>query len=116
MAAVLAATLVVAAGVQGLVGLGLALVTAPVVTLLAPELMPEFMLWLGLTMPFVTLVREHHDIDWRGLGWSLPTRIAGTLNAVSERFVTVAADLKRAKLDELGERHGDLMRRQERLG
>jgi hypothetical protein len=82
VAAVLAATLVVAAGVQGLVGLGLALVTAPVVTLLAPELMPEFMLWLGLTMPFVTLVREHHDIDWRGLGWSLPTRIAGTVLGV----------------------------------
>jgi hypothetical protein len=82
VAAVLAATLVVAAGVQGLVGLGLALVTAPVVTLLAPELMPEFMLWLGLMMPFVTLVREHHDIDWRGLGWSLPTRIAGTVLGV----------------------------------
>jgi uncharacterized membrane protein YfcA len=78
VAAVLAATLVVAAGVQGLVGLGLGLVTAPVVTLLAPELMPEFMLWLGLMMPFVTLVREHHDIDWSALGWSLPTRIAGT--------------------------------------
>lgn len=82
MAAVLAATLVVAAGVQGLVGLGLALVTAPVVTLLAPELMPEFMLWLGLTMPFVTLIREHHDIDWSGLGWSLPTRIVGTVLGV----------------------------------
>jgi uncharacterized membrane protein YfcA len=78
VAAVLAATLVVAAGVQGLVGLGLALVAAPVVTLLAPELMPEFMLWLGLMMPFVTLLREHHEIDWSGLGWSLPTRVAGT--------------------------------------
>jgi uncharacterized membrane protein YfcA len=40
--------------------------------------MPEFMLWLGLMMPFVTLVREHHDIDWSALGWSLPTRVAGT--------------------------------------
>jgi uncharacterized protein len=80
--AVLATTLVLAAMVQGLVGLGLALVAAPVVTLLEPRLMPELMLWLGLMMPFVTLVREHHDIDWRGLGWSLPPRIAGTVLGV----------------------------------
>jgi uncharacterized membrane protein YfcA len=76
--AVLATTLVLAAAVQGLVGLGLALVTAPVVTLLEPRLMPELMLWLALMMPLVTLVREHHEIDWRGLGWSLPLRIVGT--------------------------------------
>ncbi len=78
MVAVLATTLVLAATVQGLVGLGLALVTAPVVTLLEPQLMPEFMLWLGMMMPLVTLMREHHDIDWRGLGWSLPLRVVGT--------------------------------------
>jgi uncharacterized protein len=80
--AVLATTLVFAAMVQGLVGLGLALVAAPVVTLLEPRLMPELMIWLGLMMPLVTLVREHHDIDWRGLGWSLPTRVVGTVIGV----------------------------------
>lgn len=78
MAAVLAATLVVAAGVQGLVGLGLGLVSAPVVALVAPQLMPDLLLWLALVMPLVTLVREHHEIDWRGLAWSLPSRIPGT--------------------------------------
>jgi len=78
VAAVLAATLVVAAGVQGLVGLGLGLVSAPVVALVAPRLMPDFLLWLALLMPLVTLVREHHDIDWRGLAWSLPSRVPGT--------------------------------------
>jgi uncharacterized membrane protein YfcA len=78
VAVVLAATLVVAAGVQGLVGLGLGLVSAPVVALVAPQLMPQLLLWLALLMPLVTLVREHHDIDWRGLGWSLPSRIPGT--------------------------------------
>lgn len=78
MVAVLATTLVLAATVQGLVGLGLALVSAPVVTLLEPQLMPEFMLWLALMMPAVTLMREHHEIDWRGLGWSLPLRVVGT--------------------------------------
>ncbi|HSE07672.1 MAG TPA: sulfite exporter TauE/SafE family protein [Nocardioidaceae bacterium] len=78
VAAVLAATLVVAAGVQGLVGLGLGLVSAPVVALVAPQLMPDLLLWLALVMPLVTLVREHHEIDWRGLAWSLPSRIPGT--------------------------------------
>lgn len=78
MAAVLVATLVVAAGVQGLIGLGLGLVSAPVIALVAPALMPELMLWLALMMPMVTLVREHHDIDWVGLGWSLPMRVVGT--------------------------------------
>lgn len=78
MVAVLATTLVVAAGVQGLVGLGLGLVSAPVVALVAPQLMPDLMLWLALILPLVTLVHEHHDVDWYGLGWSLPTRVLGT--------------------------------------
>jgi uncharacterized protein len=80
--AVLATTLVLAATVQGLVGLGLGLVAAPVVTLLEPQLMPELMLWLALMMPVVTLLREYHDIDWHGLLWSQPTRAAGTVLGV----------------------------------
>ncbi|HLN77789.1 MAG TPA: sulfite exporter TauE/SafE family protein [Nocardioidaceae bacterium] len=83
MAAVLVATLVVAAAVQGLVGLGLGLVSAPVVTLAAPQLMPQLLLWLAVIMPMVTLVREHHDIDWRGLAWSLPWRVPGTAVGVA---------------------------------
>lgn len=79
----LAATLVVAAGIQGLVGLGLGLVSAPVLALLAPQLMPDLLLWLALLMPLVTLVREHHEIDWRGLAWSLPSRVPGTVVGVA---------------------------------
>lgn len=75
---ILAATLAVGAAVQGLVGLGLGLVAAPVTTLIAPELMPGLLLWLAFLMPLVTLVREHHEIDWRGLGWALPARVPGT--------------------------------------
>lgn len=87
MAAVLVATLVVAAAVQGLVGLGLGLVSAPVVALVAPALMPQLLLWLALVMPLVTLLREHHEIDWRGLGWALPWRVPGT--AVGVGLVTL---------------------------
>jgi uncharacterized protein len=82
VAAVLAATLVIGAAVQGLVGLGLGLVAAPVTALLEPDLMPDLLLWLALTMPMVTLLREHHQIDWRGLGWALPARVPGTVVGV----------------------------------
>ena len=75
---ILATTLAVGAAVQGLVGLGLGLVAAPVTTLIAPELMPGLLLWLATMMPLVTLVREHHEIDWRGLGWAVPARLPGT--------------------------------------
>ena len=74
----LAATLVVGAAVQGLVGLGVGLVSAPVVTLLAPELMPGMLLFMGFFTPAFTLLADRSDIDWRGLGWSLPLRIPGT--------------------------------------
>ncbi|HET8604992.1 MAG TPA: sulfite exporter TauE/SafE family protein [Marmoricola sp.] len=77
--ALLATTLVVGATVQGLVGLGVGMVSAPVVTLLEPSLMPGMLLFMGLATPLVTLVHEHHDIDWRGLAWALPMRIPGTL-------------------------------------
>lgn len=76
--AVLAATLTLGAAVQGLVGLGLGLVAAPVVALVAPTLMPDLMLWLAAMLPLVTLARERDQVDWRGLGWALPARVPGT--------------------------------------
>ena len=79
---VLAVTLVVGATVQGLVGLGLGLVAAPVAMLLEPGLMPDLLLWLAFALPIVTLAREHAEIDWRGLGWSLSARVPGTAAGV----------------------------------
>jgi uncharacterized membrane protein YfcA len=76
--AVLAVALLAGATVQGTVGLGLGLVSAPIAALVAPETMPALLLWLALLMPVVTLVREHHEIDWGGLAWSLPLRVPGT--------------------------------------
>jgi uncharacterized membrane protein YfcA len=80
--AVVAATIVLGAAVQGLVGLGLGLVAAPVTMLLEPTLMPDLLLWLAMLFPLLTLTREHHDIDWRGLGWSVLARIPGTAAGV----------------------------------
>ena len=80
--AVLAITLVVGAAVQGLVGLGLGLVAAPVTVMLEPRLMPDLLLWLAMAMPVVTLLREREQIDWRGLGWALSARVPGTVAGV----------------------------------
>ena len=85
VAVILAVTFIVGAAVQGLVGLGLGLVAAPIVTLLEPQMMPGLLLWLAFLMPLVTLVRDHHQIDWRGLVWAIPGRVPGT--AVGVAFV-----------------------------
>lgn len=75
---VVLAAVVLGAFVQSAVGIGLGLVAAPVVTLVAPQLMPGGMLMVVVLLPLVTLARERADIDWRGLGWAFPARVLGT--------------------------------------
>lgn len=63
---------------QGAVGLGFALVAAPVVTLLDSSLMPGAMIWLGTAYPALMLATEWRSTDWHGLGWALVGRVPGT--------------------------------------
>lgn len=77
--AVIATAVLVGATVQATVGLGVGLVAAPVTALLEPELMPGALLMVAVLLPCLTLVVDHHDIDWSGLGWALPARVPGTL-------------------------------------
>src|SRR5689334_16014074 len=72
----------VGAVVQTMVGLGLNLVTAPVLALLEPGLVPELPLALAVVLPAVTLAQDHRLIDWRGLAWTLPARVPGTVLGV----------------------------------
>ncbi len=64
--------------VQSVVGLGVGLVSAPVMTLLEPWTMPGTLIMLALVLPVATLVHDHDDIDWSALNWSLPARVLGT--------------------------------------
>jgi uncharacterized membrane protein YfcA len=80
--AVIAAAVLVGSVVQSAVGLGVGLVAAPVTALLEPALMPGALLMVAVLLPCLTLAIDHHDIDWRGLGWSLPARFPGTLVGV----------------------------------
>lgn len=77
--AVIAAALFAGALVQGMVGLGLGLVAAPVAAMAAPELMPGLLLWTGAMLPVLHLLRHRDHIDWRGLAWALPARVPGTV-------------------------------------
>src|SRR3954453_7648394 len=94
--ALLAVVVVLGSTMQGLVGLGLNLVSAPIVTMVAPSLMPEPPLVLAVLLPFLTLARSHEGIDWGGLAWVLPARVPGVvlgvafLAAFSDRAVAVA--------------------------
>ncbi len=80
--AVIAVAVLVGSVVQSAVGLGVGLVAAPVTALLEPSLMPGALLMVAVLMPCLTLVFDHHDIDWSGLLWSLPARLPGTLVGV----------------------------------
>src|SRR4051794_22507428 len=80
--AVIGVAVLVGATVQSAVGLGVGLVAAPVTALLAPQLMPGALLAVAVLMPCLTLLIDHHEIDWRGLSWSLPARVPGTLVGV----------------------------------
>lgn len=93
---VLILTVIAGAAVQSLIGLGLGVVAAPVITLADPSLMPVVPLVLALLLPLVTLLSEPRDqIDWRGLAWAVPARVPGTalgvalLVAVSDRTLGV---------------------------
>jgi uncharacterized membrane protein YfcA len=94
--ALLALAVVLGATMQGLVGLGLNLVSAPIVTMVSPSLMPELPLVLAVVLPFLTLARSHEEIDWPGLAWVLPARVPGVALGVlflalfSDRAVAVA--------------------------
>jgi uncharacterized membrane protein YfcA len=65
--------------VQSVVGLGMGLVAAPVVGLLAPSLVPALPLWLALLISGLMLAGERAHIDWRALAWALPARVPGTV-------------------------------------
>lgn len=69
--------------VQGSVGFGLALVSVPVFALVRPELVPGPMVVVGVLHTILSVVREHGQVDWRGVGWAslglLPGVVIGAL-------------------------------------
>lgn len=63
--------------VQGSVGFGIALVSAPLLAIIDPRLVPVPMLLLATAHATLTLRREYRDTDWAGVGWALLGRLPG---------------------------------------
>ena len=76
--AVLALAGFLSAFVQGASGMGFALIMAPVIGLLRPELLPVSVLVLMMPLNGLVAWRERHAIDWRGTAWILVGRFPGT--------------------------------------
>jgi len=79
----MATTVAIAACVQGTIGIGFALVVAPVLAFLRPELLPVSLLFLMLPLNLFTVLREHHAFDWTGGSWITLGRTFGTLVGAS---------------------------------
>ncbi|HKJ70828.1 MAG TPA: sulfite exporter TauE/SafE family protein [Gammaproteobacteria bacterium] len=80
----LAVEAVVAVGalLQGAVGFGVALVAAPLLMLVRPELVPGPMILAAWSLTLLIAVRDRRGVDWAGLRWTVPGLVAGTAAAV----------------------------------
>jgi len=77
--AVIVAVVCIAACLQGAIGFGLGMLSAPVVALLSPNLLPGTIVLLAGGMTVLTLVRDRTAIDFRGTGWALLGRVPGSV-------------------------------------
>lgn len=66
----------VGAFVQRIAGFGLAVVAAPFVVMVAPQVMPAALLFVVLPLPVLEMARAHRDIRWGPFGWAMAGRLA----------------------------------------
>ena len=75
--ALLAAAVVIASFVQGTIGVGFALILAPILGLLAPALLPGALLLVMLPLNAWVAWRERSALDWPGAGRITVGRVFG---------------------------------------
>lgn len=80
---VIAAAVVAASTVQGVVGFGSNLLAVPVVALIVPAALPGAMVVPGIPMAVAMAVAERRHIDWRGSRYLLLGRVPGTALGVA---------------------------------
>lgn len=82
--AILAAFLVAgAAAVQGTVGFGMALLSAPLLVLLDPLYVPGPIIAAALALTTLIALRDRSAMDVHGMGWALAGRVLGTTLALA---------------------------------
>jgi uncharacterized protein len=85
----------VGAALQGSVGFGFALLSAPFLEWINPRLVPGPLVLAVTLLLILTALRERQSIDFRGIGWVLTGRVPGTvlgaiaLGGLTERALTV---------------------------
>lgn len=80
--AALAIAVAIAAFVQGATGVGFALIAAPVMGLLKPDLLPVGLLALMVPLNLYVCWRERASIDRSGASWITAGRVAGTIGGI----------------------------------
>lgn len=90
---VIALAVLVGSYVQAVVGLGVGLVTAPVIAVVEPSLMPTLPLLFGLLVSGLSLAGERRHVDWPAVGWTLPARIPGTIVGIGLVLVFTPSQL-----------------------
>ena len=76
---ILAVAVCAATALQGSIGFGAGLVAAPVIALVAPELLPALVVMLACLVTLLVTVRERAHLDLKGAGWALAGRIPGSV-------------------------------------
>jgi uncharacterized membrane protein YfcA len=85
-----------AAFIQGALGIGFALIVAPMVGLLQPDLLPVMLLILMLPLNFHVTWRERTAVDWSGVKWITAGRLIGTFAGLWLLAVLTARQLDSA--------------------
>ncbi|HWC24411.1 MAG TPA: sulfite exporter TauE/SafE family protein [Flexivirga sp.] len=75
---ILSVTVIAAGFVQGLSGIGFALIFAPIAGLINPGMLPVTLLVLMLPLNAFVTWRERSAVDWHGFRWIAVARVAST--------------------------------------
>ncbi|WP_127903852.1 sulfite exporter TauE/SafE family protein [Solirhodobacter olei] len=81
--AVAALVVALAGFAQGVAGIGFALIVAPVIGYVRPDLMPATLLVLMIPLNLFVAAREWPEIDRRGASWVTVGRLAGTFGGIA---------------------------------
>ena len=73
----------IGACLQGVSGVGLGMFAAPILAIVDPELVPGPMLFLGLIIAVLSVVRERSSVDSKGLGFALLGRVPASIAAAA---------------------------------
>lgn len=78
-----AASFLVLAGacMQGVSGVGFGVLAAPVLAIIDPELVPGPMLFLGLVIAVLAVLRERDSLDAKGIGFAMLGRVPASIAA-----------------------------------